>query len=162
MSFQRAPMYYWGYYMAGKSYNKILIATDGSDNAKNAIFSGMNLAGLLGAKIYAVCVLPTHPASSMPIGSRMMRWEIPFDIMREEGTKAVNEVVELAKINGVDAEPVLLEGHPSEEILRYAQDNDIDLIVMGTLGKTGLTRLLLGSVAENVLRHSPVEVLVVR
>ncbi len=65
MSFQRAPMYYWGYYMAGKSYNKILIATDGSDNAKNAIFSGMNLAGLLGAKIYAVCVLPTHPASSM-------------------------------------------------------------------------------------------------
>lgn len=148
--------------MAGKSYKKILIATDGSDNAKKAIFSGMNLAELLGAKIYAVCVLPTHPSSSMPIGSRMMRWEVPFDVMREEGTKAVNEVVEVAKINGVDAEAVLLEGHPSEEIIRYAQDNDIDLIVMGTLGKTGLTRLLLGSVAENVLRHSPVEVLVVR
>lgn len=82
--------------------------------------------------------------------------------MREEGTKAVEEVVEAAIINGVDAEPVLLEGHPAEEIIRYAQDNDIDLIVMGTLGKTGLTRLLLGSVAENVLRHSPVEVLVVR
>lgn len=148
--------------MTGKNYNKILIATDGSENAKKAYLSGMNLAQLLNAKLYAVCVVPTHPSSSMPIGSRMMQWEAPFEVMRTEASKAIEEIIEAARINGIEAEPVLLEGHPAEEIIKYAQENEIDLIVLGTLGKTGLTRLLLGSVAENVLRHSPVEVMVVR
>ena len=64
-------------------------------------------------------------------------------------------------MEGVEATGVILEGHPPEQITAYAQENAMDLIVMGTLGRTGIDRFLIGSVAENVVRHSKVKVLVV-
>ena len=146
--------------MTGKEYKKILVATDGSENAGRAMLSGIDIAKKLGAKVYAVCVVPTHPSSSMPIGSRMMRWEVPFKIMMEEATKAVEQIADACSSSGVEVETVILEGHPAEEIIKYAEDSNMDLIVMGSLGKTGLTRLLIGSVAEEVLRHSKVDVMV--
>lgn len=69
---------------------------------------------------------------------------------------------ETAKAAGIEVESVLLEGHPADEIVKFAEQNDIEMILMGTLGKTGLDRFLLGSVAENVVRHSKIPVLVVR
>ncbi|WP_135611304.1 universal stress protein [Methanococcoides sp. AM1] len=148
--------------MTGNEYKKILIATDGSENADSAILSGIDIAKKLDAKVYAICVVPTHPSSSMPIGSRMMQWEVPFKVMMEEAEKAVEQVADACSSSGVEVETVVLEGHPAEEIVKYAEDRKIDLIVMGSLGKTGLTRLLLGSVAEEVLRHSKVDVMVSR
>jgi len=71
-------------------------------------------------------------------------------------------VEETAKAAGIEVESVLLEGHPADEIVKFAEQNDIEMILMGTLGKTGLDRFLLGSVAENVVRHSKIPVLVVR
>lgn len=68
----------------------------------------------------------------------------------------------LGEMKGINVESVLLEGNPSDELIRYAEENEMDIIVMGTLGKTGLDRLLLGSVAGNVVRHSKVPVMVVR
>ena len=62
---------------------------------------------------------------------------------------------------GVEVESVILEGNPANEIVNFAEKNDIELIVTGTLGKTGITKFLLGSVAENVVRHSKKPVLVV-
>ena len=151
-----------GNYVTGKEYKKILVATDGSENAGRAMLSGIDIAKKLGAKVYAVCVVPTHPSSSMPIGSRMMRWEVPFKIMMEEATKAVEHIADACSSSGVEVETVILEGHPAEEIIKYAEDSNMDLIVRGSLGKTGVTRLLLGSVAEEVLRHSKVDVMVSR
>ena len=148
--------------MTGKEYKKILIATDGSENADRAILSGIDIAKKLGAKVYAVCVVPTHPSSSMPIGSRMMRWEVPFNVMMEEATKAVEHIADVYSSSGIEVKTVILEGHPAEEIIKFAEASNIDLILMGSLGKTGLTRLLLGSVAEEVLRQSTVDVLVSR
>ncbi len=69
---------------------------------------------------------------------------------------------ESAKAANVEVESVLLEGHPADKIVEFAEQNGIEMIVMGTLGKTGLDRFLLGSVAENVIRHSKTPVLVVR
>jgi nucleotide-binding universal stress UspA family protein len=146
--------------VTGKKYKKILIATDGSEYADRARLSGIDIAKKLDAKVYAVCVVPTHPSSSMPIGSRMMRWDVPFKIMMEEATKAVEQIADACSSSGVEVETVILEGHPAEEIIKYAEDSNMDLIVMGSLGKTGLTRLLIGSVAEEVLRHSKVDVMV--
>lgn len=146
--------------VTGKEYKKILIATDGSEYADRARLSGIDIAKKLGATVYAVCVVPTHPSSSMPIGSRMMRWEVPFKVMMEEATKAVEQIADACSSSGVEVETVILEGHPAEEIIKFAEDSNMDLIVMGSLGKTGLTRLLLGSVAEEVLRHSKVDVMV--
>ncbi len=139
-----------------------MIATDGSENSAKAIRSGIELAKQLGSTVYAVFVVPTNVASSMPVGSRTMTWEIPYDIMKEEGIIATSYVQEVGNAAGVNVKPILLEGHPSDELIRFARDNAIDMIVVGTLGRTGIERFLLGSVAENVVRHSDVEVLVVR
>jgi len=82
--------------------------------------------------------------------------------LKKEGQKAIYKVKECGEASGVEVREVLLEGHPSSEIIDFAENNDIDLIVMGTLGKTGLDRFLMGSVAEKVVRNSKVPVLVVR
>ena len=63
---------------------------------------------------------------------------------------------------GVNVEPILLDGHPADELIRYAEDEEMDIVIMGTIGKTGLDKLLLGSVTGNLVRHSRVPVMVVR
>ena len=148
--------------MKRKSYKNIMIATDGSENVKRAVSSGVEIAELSGAKLYVVHVVPTVHSSSMPIGSRMPRWDEAYEILKDEGNKALEDVKEVAKEESIEVEGVLLEGHPGDELIEFAENNDIDMIVMGTLGRTGIERFLLGSVADNVVRHSNVEVLVVR
>jgi nucleotide-binding universal stress UspA family protein len=85
-----------------------------------------------------------------------------YGILKTEAQKAISKVKEYGEASGVKVKEVLLEGHPSSEIIDFAENNDIDLIVMGTLGKTGLDRFLMGSVAEKVVRNSKVPVMVVR
>ena len=95
--------------------------------------------------------------------ARDFGWEkAAMEHFRNEGKRATGFVEETAKAAGIEVESVLLEGHPADEIVKFAEQNDIEMIVMGTLGKTGLDRFLLGSVAENVVRHSKIPVLVVR
>ena len=81
---------------------------------------------------------------------------------QDTGKKAVNMVKKEGKKMGVEVETLVVEGNPAEEILIAAEERDIDIIVMGTLGRTGIQRLLLGSVAEKVIRHAPCPVFVVR
>jgi nucleotide-binding universal stress UspA family protein len=85
-----------------------------------------------------------------------------YEALRKEGCKAVNYVKGAGEMEGVTVEPVLLEGHPAAELIRYAEENEMDIIVMGTIGRTGIERIVLGSVAGNVVRHSKVPVLVIR
>ena len=148
--------------MNRKSYMKIMIATDGSEHAKRSVSSGIEIAKLSGAKLYAVHVVPTVSTSSMPIGSRMPRWDEAYEVLKDVGNKAIDDVKEAVKGEDVEVEGVLLEGHPGDKLIEFAENNEIDMIVMGTLGKTGFEKFLLGSVADNVIRHSKVEVLVVR
>jgi nucleotide-binding universal stress UspA family protein len=90
-------------------------------------------------------------------------WEkAAVEHFRDEGKRAIGFVEDAAKAEGLELEPVLLEGHPADEVVKFAEQNDIEMIVMGTLGKTGLDRFLLGSIAENVVRRSKVPVLVVK
>ena len=65
------------------------------------------------------------------------------------------------KTLGVEVEALILEGHPAEEILDFAEKQDIDMIVVGSLGKTDIERFLIGSVSEKVARNAKVPVLVV-
>jgi len=139
-------------------YKKIMVATDGSKPARKAIETGIDIARLSGAKIYAVYVVVPTTHSARDFG-----WEkAAMEHFRNEGKRATGFVEETAKVAGIEVESVLLEGHPADEIVKFAEQNDIEMIVMGTLGKTGLDRFLLGSVAENVVRHSKISVLVVR
>jgi nucleotide-binding universal stress UspA family protein len=70
-----------------------------------------------------------------------------YEALRKEGCKAVNYVKGAGEMEGVTVEPVLLEGHPAAELIRYAEENEMDIIVMGTIGRTGIERIVLGSVA---------------
>lgn len=82
--------------------------------------------------------------------------------MRHEGDEAIRYIEELAKTEGVDVGKWIMEGQPAKEILRLAEEESVDLIVMGTLGKSGIEKFLLGSVADKVTRGSSIPVLVVR
>ncbi len=145
--------------MKSEMYKKILIATDGSEPNKKAISYGIELAKLSEAKVYAVFVVDTASFASIPMDTG---WEMMYELLQKEGTDATRLVEDDAKALGVDVESAVIEGHPSHEIIEFAENNDIDLIVMGTLGKSGLDRFLLGSVAEKVSRNAKVPVLVVR
>ncbi|AEH61268.1 UspA domain protein [Methanosalsum zhilinae DSM 4017] len=146
--------------MDERLYEKILIATDGSKNVQNAVDLGIEIAKASGAKVYAVMVVPSHSLTSY-MKSHMEEWEAPYDTIRQVANKAIEYVMDKAKMEGVEATGVILEGHPPEQITAYAHGNNMDLIVMGTLGRTGIDRFLIGSVSENVIRHSKVKVLVV-
>ena len=71
-------------------------------------------------------------------------------------------MTELARASGVTSETLIVEGNPPGEILRIAEDEKIDTIVMGSIGKTGLEKFLMGSVAEKVVHNSNLPVLIVR
>ncbi|WP_407357360.1 universal stress protein [Methanolobus sp. WCC5] len=82
--------------------------------------------------------------------------------LRDEGKKATEYVAGVGKEAGVEVETVVIDDKtPADGIVDFATENDMDLIVMGTLGITGLSHILLGSVAENVVRHAKRPVLVI-
>lgn len=140
-------------------FKKIFIATDGSEQNRRAVEYGIELAKISGGKIIVGYVVDTAAFASIPMDAG---WEMMYELMETEANDAVQKVELLAKQAGVEVETVVLEGHPSHEIIEFAQKNGIDVIVMGTLGKGGLDRFLLGSVAEKVTRNSTVPVLVVK
>jgi nucleotide-binding universal stress UspA family protein len=83
-----------------------------------------------------------------------------WTVIQREAEDALARIRTIA--DGVNLETVILEGKPAAEIVRFAGEKGIDLIVIGTQGKRGLERLLLGSVAEQVIRTAPCKVLVVK
>ena len=137
-------------------YKKIMIATDGSDCSKLAIDKGIELARLSGGTVYAVYVISTAYLSPRGAG-----WELIHKALKDEGQQAVDDIKSLGKVKGINVRSVLLEGNPSYELIRYTDEEKMDIVIMGTLGKTGLYRMLIGSVAENLIRHSKVPVMVV-
>ncbi len=136
-----------------------MIATDDSVCSRVAANKGIELARLSGGTVYAVYVVSTEYFSSMAVD---FDWERMHEALKKEGCRAVNYVKGVGELENVDVESVLLEGHPAEELIRYAEEEKMDIIIMGTVRKTGLDRLLLGSVAGNVLRHSKIPVMVVK
>jgi len=139
-------------------FRSIVIATDGSENTRNAISYGIKFAKFSGATVYALYVMDTSSLTqSFTAGKELM-----YELLKKEGQKAISKVKECGEASGVEVKEVLMEGHPSKDIIDFAENKDIDLIVMGTLGKTGLNRFLMGSVAEKVVRNSKVPVMVVR
>lgn len=136
-----------------------MIATDGSVCSRLAANKGIELARLSGGTVYAVYVVSTDYFSSMAVD---LDWERMSEELKREGCKALDYVKGIGELENVNVKSILLEGHPASELIRYAEEEKMDIIVMGTLGRTGIDRLLLGSVAVNVVRHSKVPVMVVR
>lgn len=147
--------------MVDSIYRKIMIATDGSEYVRRAGETAVEIAKISGAKLYAVYVIP-YGRLLVPYPNDIGWERAALEYFRTEGREATAYVENSGEAANIDVESVILEGNPAEEIVEFAEKNDIDLIVMGTLGKTGIQRFLLGSVAQNVVRHSKKTVLVVR
>ena len=121
-------------------YDDVLIATDGSDVATNAATAGITLAATLEADVHVVSV----------VESGLRREES----RRERHERDAREIADRAQDAGCRAEAVVRSGRPASELLSYADDADVDLIVVGTQGRTGLRQALLGSVALEVIRDA--------
>lgn len=142
-------------------YRKIMVATDGSEHVRKAIATAIEIAKLSEAKLFAVYVISNDEFSmTYPKNAGLEKTFVNY--FRNEGQEATAYVESSGKAENVEVESVMLEGSPAHEIVNFAEGNDIDLIVMGTHGKNAIERFLLGSVTENVVRHSKKAVLVVR
>jgi nucleotide-binding universal stress UspA family protein len=147
-------------------FDRILIATDGSKNSEKAAKFGIELAKLSGGKVIIVYIADIGKYSAFLIppfgGVSPDAIDNVVASIRETGEKATLQVEELARASGVTNERLIVEGNPPREILRIAEDEKIDVIVMGSIGKTGLEKFLMGSVAEKVVHNSKLPVLIVR
>ena len=140
-------------------YKKILIATDGSEPSKEAENHGLMLAKKFGASVTALYVEEINIPSAV-VGSYLFLVEEQIEEIERAGKEIVDNVVKKGEKMGVAVTPLLVKGHPAHEIIECGKG--YDLIAMGTLGRSGISQLLLGSVAEKVVRHASVPVLVIR
>jgi nucleotide-binding universal stress UspA family protein len=131
-------------------YKRILVATDGSDFSEEALKRALRMAKQNNGQVTAVCVASSTHA-----------WALK-DAMRQEAEKALDRARELAKQEGVSLATRIEEGYPFEEIVAAAEKLGSDLIVMGSHGHTGISKVLLGSVTERVIGIASCPVLVVK
>lgn len=146
-------------------FKNILIATDGSKPSEHAAKAGVDLAKLTGGTVTAVYVVDKGRILENIEADGV---ELAKDVMdgtrlglQKEGQMAMRYVEELAKASGVSIETKVLVGNPAETILKSAEENHMDAIVIGSIGRTGLSKFLLGSVAEKVVRNSKIPVVLI-
>jgi nucleotide-binding universal stress UspA family protein len=140
-------------------YETIVLATDGSDCARAAGEHALELAATYDATLHALYVVDATDLG-LTTPSEVDVEEIR-DSLRAAGQRAVDAVAETATDAGIDGVGEVRVGIPHEEILAYADEVDAGLLVLGTHGRVGLRRYLLGSVAERVVRLADSPVLTV-
>jgi nucleotide-binding universal stress UspA family protein len=144
-------------------FTSIVVGTDGSETAKEAVRQAIDLASRLGSTLEVVCAYE-------PVSSQRLREEAhqaPEDLEwmvnpREDVDATLREAAEMAEQSGVGTELYARQGDPADSILDVAEETSADLIVVGNKGMTGAKRFLLGSVPNTVSHHAPCSVLIVR
>lgn len=133
--------------------------TDGSEFTKYAVDKAIELAKLSGGTVTALFVLDRSIYANSPMDAALIN---VYDTLEKEGRYATDYVSEKAKEAGVAAEEKLVEGSPAKVILQEAESGEYDVIVMGTLGRTGISKLLMGSVAEKIVQNAKCPVMVAK
>lgn len=136
-------------------YDDVLLPTDGSD-ATASIAHAADVADWFDATVHVLFVASTNRDSVTVVGTDVV------DALEREGTEIVEQVATDVRERGVECATEVVQGDPATTIADYAESRGMDLVVMPTHGRTGLSRFLLGSVTENVLRRSDVPVLTLR
>lgn len=137
-------------------YDRILLPTDGSEASDRAVEQAVGLARETGAELHVLYVV-----EDIPYAPELMDDEVE-DQLRAIGEEAIESIRARADAAGVEVVPALREGVPHTSILEYADEAGADVVVMGTHGRSGLDRYLLGSVTERIVRTADVPVLTVR
>jgi nucleotide-binding universal stress UspA family protein len=143
---------------------RILLATDGSKYGDKAADYCIDMAKKLNAEVLALYVisLKHFELYALEHHDDITGYEDENARMSKEGRDALEYVVTRAREQGVSLSTRILRGYPADEIMKVARDEHFDLIVVGNVGKSGIERVLMGSVSEAVVRHAPCPVLVVR
>jgi nucleotide-binding universal stress UspA family protein len=144
-------------------FSRIVVGTDGSETAAEAVRQARELAKLAGATLSIVSAYSPIPERKVKDQQR----EAPADVQYEIGPREdVNLILDAAaaeaRKEGVEAQTHPVEGDPGEAILNIAEETGADLIVVGNKGMTGARRFLLGSVPNNISHHAPCSVMIVR
>jgi nucleotide-binding universal stress UspA family protein len=144
-------------------FTRIVVGTDGSETAGEAVRQAVDVANLSGAQLSIVSAY--EPVSKRQVEGEQL--EAPADVQHEINPREdVNLVLEAAaaaaKQAGVEVQTHPVEGAPAEALLNVAEETGADLIVVGNKGMTGARRFLLGSVPNNVSHHAPCSVMIVR
>jgi nucleotide-binding universal stress UspA family protein len=144
-------------------FKRIVVGTDGSDTASEAVRQAIELAQVSEARLDIVAAFEPVPPSRL----REEGGEVPGDVQyavgpREDVNVTLDGAVGRAKQQGVEAESYPREGDPADAILDVAEEIEADLIVVGNKGMTGAKRFLLGSVPNKVSHHAPCAVLIIR
>jgi nucleotide-binding universal stress UspA family protein len=141
----------------------ILLATDGSDEAKLAAQAAVELSKVTGSEVH---VIYTLPGPAQLLGPHHYTYEIRDSLIggaERDAEKFLKEQAERLESDGAKvAETHLRSGDPAKEILRAAEALDVGMIVVGSRGMGAITRALMGSVSDSVVRHAHCPVLVVR
>ncbi|CAM2067245.1 Universal stress protein [Sulfidibacter corallicola] len=148
--------------MKEKEIEKIVLATDFSDASKAARRYAEQLSRRLGARLILVHVFD-RTAFRVPAASHLLpgvdHWlGRHFSDLKDKALEKLKKAS--AGLEGV--EPVLLEGVPERELMKYVTDNDVDMIIMGTHGRTGLNHLVMGRVSERTIKKAPCPVLLIK
>jgi len=141
------------------TYNKILVSTDFSDISIRAFFSAVDLASQLGATLQVIHIVQIPPLNTPASGNENIE-----ALEAEEERMAKESMQKLIQQAGQDLEITtrIVHGNPVAQIESMAKEIHADLIVMGTHGRTGMSHLIMGSVAESVIRNSEVPVMCVK
>lgn len=140
---------------------KMLLATDGSAYSRLALEKAVDLATVTGSEVLVLVVSQLVNLGS--VGPMVYAPESGFEVPTKEESEAIlQEASEFLAARNIPHRTTRRIGQPAEAILSVAEDEHVDLIVMGSHGRTGLQRFLLGSVSNQVVSHSPVSVLVAR
>lgn len=135
-------------------FDTVVIATDGSESVERAVGIALDFASRFEATVHALYIVDSTEIDSSPEGLQ----EDLSDALEKQGEAALDGINEA----GGDVITSVREGRPVVDIIEYAREHDVDLVATGTRGRHGENRLLLGSVAEGVVRTSPVPVLTIR
>ncbi len=137
-------------------FKRILLPTDGSEEAEAAVDQALDIARTYDAEVHALFVVDLMLARSDELGNELVQQ------LQEQGEEAVDWIRQRADEEMVDCKAIVRqEVSPYQAILDYVEEAGIDLVVMGTQGRSGLERFFLGSTTELVVRRSPVPVIAV-
>jgi len=137
-------------------FKKILVPTDGSRSMDVAVDVAISLAKLSEGRITALYVLDQTVYSNMPMDTSVVN---VYGSLEKEGKSTTEDIRSRCKVAEVPSDVQMIEGIPASVINKMSDDYDI--IVMGTLGRTGMEKVLMGSVAEKVIEGSSCPVMVV-
>ncbi len=140
-------------------YDSILLPTDGSTPARNAVEHGIDLAAAFDATVHALYVIETRAHYVFTAAGHDPE---EMEEYREYGDRLTAQVVEMAGERDLEGRSAVTAGSVAQEIVSYATDNDMDCIVMGAQGRSGIDDYLVGSTTEKVVRTADVPVTTVR